>query len=185
MVGCLPLGGERRWGRREGGLRRSAAAPLSFRTSWPHKSSAPYLFVSSFQSQSFKTKFDHWLSVLIDLVSLVSPAVCNIAEVSWESSQLPQPLQLPPLAPTTSPGLQTLQPWNCRAMCWCFKALGSSPCQVLVQCAQGVADDNVHFLVISQNWVWHKMLRRKKAKYFLLQAKGTHYYPQTDFSPSI
>ena len=135
--------------------------------------------------QFSKSKFDHRPSVLIDLVSLVSPAVCNIAEVSWESSRLPQPLQLPSLALTTSPGLQTLQPWNCRAMCWCFKALGSSPCQVLVQCAQGVADDNVHFLVISQNWVWHKMLRRKKAKYFLLQAKGTHYYPQTDFSPSI
>ena len=62
--------------------------------------------------QFSKSKFDHRPSVLIDLVSLVSPAVCNIAEVSWESSQLPQPLQLPPLAPTTSPGLQTLQPWE-------------------------------------------------------------------------
>ena len=55
MVGCLPLGWKRRWGRREGGLRRSAAAPLSFRTSWPHKSSAPYLFVSSFQSQNWSS----------------------------------------------------------------------------------------------------------------------------------
>ena len=133
------------------------------------------------QFSKSKTKFDRRQSVLIDLVSLVSPAVCNIAEVSWESSQLPQPLQLPPLAPTTSPGLQTLQPWNCRAMCWCFKALGSSPGQVLVQCAQGVPDDNVHFLVISRKWVWRKMLCRKKAKYCFLQAKETHYYPQKDF----
>ena len=71
--------------------------------------------------------------MLIDLVSLVSPAVCNIAEVSWESSQLPQPLQLPPLAlPRPHLAFKPCNLGNCRAMCWCFKALGSSPCQVLV-----------------------------------------------------
>ena len=91
------------------------------------------MFASSFRSQSFKTKPDHRL---IDLVSLVALVVCNIADVSWESSQLPQPLQLPPLAlPRPHPAFKPCNLGNCysyrRAMYWCFKALRSSPCQVL------------------------------------------------------
>ena len=91
--------GKEEVGRREGGLRSSAAAPF-LSGHHDHTSHQPHICLCPV----FKVK--------IDLVSFVSHGVCNIAEVSWESSQLPQPLQIPQLAPTTSAGLRALQPWE-------------------------------------------------------------------------